>query len=73
MQSLIVLASLVFELAWMVKVSGRPSPKLGPRGKIYIFGISLKGLSTIRILFNLKNMKICSLFSSVFVIKHVKV
>ena len=43
MQSLIVLASLVFELA------GRavPPPKLGPPWKKIIFlGSSLKGLST---------------------------
>ena len=40
MQSLIVLASLVFELAGRVKISGHPSPELGsPWKKIYIFVI----------------------------------
>ena len=47
MQSLIVLASLVFELAGRVKISVRPSPKLGPPWKKIIFlGSSLKGIST---------------------------
>ena len=40
MQSLIVLASLVSELAGRVKISGRPSPEIRvPLEKNYIFGI----------------------------------
>ena len=40
MQSLIVVASLVFELAGKVKISGRPSPEIrASRKKNYIFWI----------------------------------
>ena len=40
MQSLIVLASLVFELAGRVKISGRTSPEIrASLEKIYISGI----------------------------------
>ena len=40
MQNLIVLASLVSELARRVKISGRPSPEIkASLEKIYIFGI----------------------------------
>ena len=40
MQSLIVLASLVFELAGRIKISGLPSPEIrASLEKIYIFGI----------------------------------
>ena len=49
MQSLIVLASLVFELAGRVKISGCPSPEIrASLEKKFIFlGPSLKELSTI--------------------------
>ena len=48
MQSLIVLASLVFELAGRVKIFGRPSPEIrASLEKNYILGSSLKGLSTV--------------------------
>ena len=48
MQSLIVLASLVFELAGRVKISGRPSLELrASLKKIIFFGSSSKGLSTV--------------------------
>ena len=47
MQSLIVLASLVFELAGRVKMSGRPSPEIRASLEKTIFlGSSLKGLLT---------------------------
>ena len=47
MQSLIVLASLVFELGGRVKISGRPSPEIRASQEKFIFlGSSLKGLST---------------------------
>ena len=40
MQSLTVLASLVFELAGRVKISGRLSPEIrASLKKIYIFGV----------------------------------
>ena len=46
MQSLIVPAPLVFELARRVKISGRPSPEIRASLKKIIFlGSSLKGLS----------------------------
>ena len=38
MQSLIVLASLVFELAGRVKISGRPSPEIRAFLKNVYFG-----------------------------------
>ena len=47
MQSLIVLASLVFKLAGKVKISGCPSPEIrASLEKIIFLGSSLKGLST---------------------------
>ena len=47
MQSLIVLASLVFELAARVKISGHPSFEIrASLEKIVFLGSSLKGLST---------------------------
>ena len=73
MQSLIVLASLVFELAGRVKISGLPSPKLGPPWKKkYIFGVLVEKAINYVNSFNLKNLNIGSLFSSLFVIKHTK-
>ena len=44
MQILIVLASLVFELAGRVKISGHPSREMrASLEKIYIFGILVEG------------------------------
>ena len=59
MQSLIVLASLVFEFAGRVKISGLPSPEIrASLEEFIVLESSLKGLSTTRILFILKNLKI---------------
>ena len=53
MQSLILRASLAFEFAGRVKISGRPSLE-----KNYIFGILVERSINYVISFNLKNMKI---------------
>ena len=59
MQSLVVLASLVFELAGRVKISGLPSlESKASLEKIYIFGILVEKAINCLTSFNLKSLKI---------------
>ena len=59
-----------FQFAGRVKISGLPFPEIRASLKKNILGSSMKGLLTTWIMFNLKNMKIRSLFSSLLAIKH---